>query len=358
MPRMPDRSYWQVGSGKGDRFYYKECLDYGVACVGEGYWETAVSKVEEGDVVILRKGIEEIVAVGRVCNPGDGSKGLADPKDTGKNWLYHFDGWELPAYCHVEWHEPDEHWPSPKQLAQTAICRVKQSEVQHIADQILDQFPEPYNSRYDGPATTKGVLDEEIADFICEHVDLDSHGGLKGTLKSIRSLADDYYEAVYTFQDEVKEHEIRTFLIVPLLLALGWEERELRIEMSPGKLGVKKNQSIDIACFPGGYRPGNERTNKQNCALIIESKRFSAGMSEKAPEQVTGYAQGLDCEVVVVSNGYCYKAFERDKTTKRFREEPSAYFNLRRPTSRYPLNPERVGGTLDLLRFLLPVLYK
>lgn len=38
---------------------------------------------------------------------------------------------------------------------------------------------------------------------------------------------------------KVKEHETRTFLIVPLLLALGWPEQKLKIEW----------YNIDIAFF-------------------------------------------------------------------------------------------------------------
>lgn len=142
---------------------------------------------------------------------------------------------------------------------------------------------------------------------------------------------------------------------MPLLLALGWKEREIKIELSPGRLGIAKNQSIDVALFPGGYEPSRKDSNKDNCKLLIESKRFSAGMTKEAPAQVAEYAQEISGRrTVVVSNGYCYKAFRRDEETDEFHREPCAYFNLRRPTRRYPLYPEKVGGTLDLLTLLLP----
>jgi len=30
---------------------------------------------------------------------------------------------------------------------------------------------------------------------------------------------------------DIREHETRTFLVIPLLLALGWAEQQLKIEM-------------------------------------------------------------------------------------------------------------------------------
>jgi hypothetical protein len=57
--------------------------------------------------------------------------------------------------------------------------------------------------------------------------------------------------------------------------------------------------------------------------------------------------------VVVVSNGYCYKAYLRDDNGE-FNQDPSAYLNLLDPRDNYPLNPENVKGSLELLKYLLP----
>lgn len=76
MPRTPSVvSYWQVGSGQGARDYSQECLDYGLAFVGERY-EDEIRKIEDGDVVVLRDGTRKIVAVGRAISHGGEVTGL------------------------------------------------------------------------------------------------------------------------------------------------------------------------------------------------------------------------------------------------------------------------------------------
>jgi hypothetical protein len=70
--------------------------------------------------------------------------------------------------------------------------------------------------------------------------------------------------------------------------------------------------------------------------------------------QAKTYAEHLsNCELVIVTNGYCYKAYRRGKS-KEFATAASAYLNLLRPRERYPLDPENVDGCLEMLRLLLP----
>jgi hypothetical protein len=52
---MPTKErYWQIGSGRGERDYSRECLDYGIAFVGEQYRED-VEGIRVGDRIILRR---------------------------------------------------------------------------------------------------------------------------------------------------------------------------------------------------------------------------------------------------------------------------------------------------------------
>ena len=57
------------------------------------------------------------------------------------------------------------------------------------------------------------------------------------------------------------------------------------------------------------------------------------------------------CEVVFVSNGYCYKAYRRENG--EFQDKPVAYMNLLRPTDKYPLD-NSVEGCLEIFRLLIP----
>jgi hypothetical protein len=73
-----------------------------------------------------------------------------------------------------------------------------------------------------------------------------------------------------------------------------------------------------------------------------------------APEEARGYVKAFpSCQILVVSNGYCYKTYIR-KDSGDFSTMPSAYLNLLNPRDKYPLDPDNVKGALDVLRWLLP----
>lgn len=339
-------NYWQIGSGTEDRPYAKECLDFGMAFVGD---DKAMEKVKKDDIIVLRRGEEKIVAVGRVTELQEQRGGRED-----KEWLKDFDGWDLSAHCYVEWHKPREPVKA-RGLARYPLCQVRKPELQKQARKIYEEAP-AHKSKGE-PKLTREVTYEEISDFLVQQgwrPEAATH--FVQRLDHVRSLADHYYDFGYPWED-VKEHEIRTFLIVPLLLALGWNEREIKIELSPGDLGVADGRNrIDVACFSDDYQPSDNKTkeNQKNCKLLIESKRFSSGITRGAPGQVKKYAKELtNCKLVLASNGYCYKAFMRHEGKKEFSDTPVAYLNIRAPKYEYPLNPN-IGGALDLLRLLLP----
>lgn len=344
-------NYWQIGTGKEDRNYSQEFLDYGIAAVGRGEKEI-MEKVRENDVIVLKKGVKKIIAVGKVVEHEGKYKGFADAEDEDKDWLLDFDGWELPAYCYVEWrkHEPEQ---INGRMARYTMCKVGQAEVRERADQILNEKPS-YPSKRGGPSWTPKLRDEEIEGFLRQKgLSSEDAKAALSTINDISSLADHYYGFKYHHWTEVKEHEIRTFLIVPLLLELGWNQRQIKIELSPGDLGVADGRkSIDVACFSANYQPGEKEVNREHCKLIIESKRFSFGIGREAIKQAKEYAKDLpDCEVILASNGYCYRAFVRNG--EEFSENPSAYLNLRMPKRKYPLDPG-VDGALKVLEYLWP----
>jgi hypothetical protein len=204
---MPtEKRYWQIGSGQGERDYSRECLDYGIAFVGEKYRED-VERIRVGDRIVLRRGTAKIIAVGRATEHKGRVSEFADEEN--KRWLRDFDGWDLPAFCYVEWHKPATPEEAPG-LSQRAISRVNKSELR-------------------------------------------------------------------------------------------------------------------------------------------------SGVADAALEQAEGYAKPLpNCNLIVVANGYCYKAFERSEPTSAFSKRPSAYLNIREPRDRYPLDPPKVEGALKVFELLLP----
>lgn len=350
---MPEKiTYWQIGSGQGERDYSRECLDYGLAFVGERYW-TDVQRVNAGDIVILRSGTKSIVAVGRAVGHQGEVRGFASEEN--KSWLRDFNGWDLPAYIYVDWYKPRKPVQARVRLAQRAIAQVglKSGRLREQADQILDE-DRLYESNHDGPLPTSKIGDEEINEFLESELGVESARETLSTILQIRRLSRKYYDYGFRHWGEFKEHEIRTFLIVPLLTALGWRREQIKIELNPRRLGERSVKSIDVAGFSSDYQPGEAEENRNNCKLVIESKRFDAGLTYEAFSQARHYAEPMpNCNLILITNGYCYKAFTRSKG-EAFPDRPSAYLNLLKPRNCYPLYPSETYGALEVLRLLLP----
>jgi hypothetical protein len=328
-------NYWQIASGSRGREYTDQFIRFGMAFVGGDDNVAAMSKVKEGDRVLLKRGMYKIVAAGEVINRDGRCRGQDD-----KEWLRDFDGWDLRAYCFVDWHEPDKPFET-EGLTRATIQRVKKKNLKEICDSIIKTVPAKEN--YDPePETPEPVEDAEILSFLIqEGLRPASAEDLTAAFNRIRLLAKYYYDE-HTWEN-IREHETRTFLIIPLLLALGWAEQQIKIE-----LPVAERQRADIACFSKPYQGNND-----DCTLLIETKGFVKGL-DYAQAQAREYAKHFpNCQVVLVSNGYCYKAFRRNESGS-FSRAPSAYLNLLKPRKRYPLDPKNVDGSLEALRLLLP----
>lgn len=335
--------YWQVAAGSSGRDYSREFLEYGMAFVGGATHRETMKKVDHGDIIILKGGRNLIMAAGTVVERDGMATGDGD-----KEWLRDFDGWDLSGYCFVRWHVP----PQPVQthgLVRATIQRAHKQHLKAAADRIISQFPPQDDSKLaTEPAATSPVKDEEILAFLIkEGLRPALAEDLTSAFKRIRLLAAYYYNECWW--EDIGEHEARTFLIMPLLLGLGWMEQQMKVE-----LGVKGVGTLDVACFGRPFSRDSKGTpNKQDCVLILESKAFSKGL-DYAPNQVKKYAKSFpSCRVVVVTNGYCYKAYVRDGTGG-FSTEPSAYLDVLDPRDRYPLDPAGVAGALELLKYLLP----
>ncbi len=324
------RNYWQVAAGSQGRDYAETFLSTGMAFVGGETPEATIEKVDQRDVLVLKRG-QEIVAVGEVVDRNDTIGGYGD-----KEWLYHFDGWHLPAYRYVDWHVPNA-TTTTRGLTRKTIQKLPQQRHRDLADEILRC---PVHEPNGEPPPTKEVSDDQILrHLVAEGLRPDAADQLTNTFRRIRLLADYYYK--YREWRDVREHETRSFLVLPLLLSLGWAEQKLKVE-HPVKRG-----KVDIAGFTESvHKP------KSKCSLIVETKGFATGL-DFAPEQAQRYVQDLEsCQVLVVSNGHCYKAYRR-QSTGEFSETPEAYLDLNRPRDRYPRNPD-VGGALQLLECLIP----
>ena len=290
-----------------------------------------MAQLQPGDRVILKRGLSQIQAVGEVVVRDGKHVGTGD-----KEWLRDFDGWNLDCYCYVDWHLP----PAPiyvEGLTRSTIQRIWKSEIVQQAEDGLRNFA--VAAREDEPRPTLRVEDEQIVEFLIrEGLRIAAAEELTTTFRRVRRLANYYFNHPAGW-GQIREHETRTFLIVPLLLALGWPEQSIKIEqpVTGGK--------VDLALFDGPFAG-----DPSECVTLIETKGFAQGLSH-APGQARGYAEHFPkCQVIFVSNGYAYKAYKR--TGEGFPAEPSAYLNIRDPRDAYPLNP-KIPGALEVLRLLL-----
>jgi hypothetical protein len=325
--------YWQIAAGSFGRDYAADFLRFGMAFVGGERQRRTMKEVACGDRVILKSG-KSIVAVGEVQERNGKCKGDGD-----KEWLRDFDGWDLSAYCFVEWHKLNSPISDPG-LGIATIQRVHRQAIRDRMDKDLSVLP-PLSPPDPEPTPTTEIKDGRILEHLIRHgLRVGVAEELTTAFKRIRLLAQ-YYRDREEEWKEVREHETRTFLIIPLLLALGWAEQQIKIELpvSGGR--------VDIACFPGPYTK-----KSKDAVMLIESKGFSQGL-DLATGQAEQYAESFpDCQLVVVTNGYCYKAFERGNSGYETKT-PSAYLNLLLQRDKYPRNPD-VEGCLKALELLLP----
>jgi hypothetical protein len=161
-------AYWQVGSGQeGRRSYSEECLRFGTAFAGAKYWTGGIGEVRRGDTAVLRYGARKFVAVGKVIEH-DGEVNDCATEER-KAWLKDFDGWDLPAYCYVEWHKAHRSEVARKQLPQSGFSRLKDAEYLEQARRIFDNNL-VYPSNRNGPSTVQRFEDDESKDFLNQHL--------------------------------------------------------------------------------------------------------------------------------------------------------------------------------------------
>ncbi len=307
-----------------------------MAFVGGSEPIATMENVEQGDIIVLKMGTQKILAAGKVIQRDGKHRGDAD-----KEWLRDFDGWDLQAYCYVDWKKPSKP-VAVKGLTRWTIQRLHQQKHKNVAENILNKGSDV--QVVSEPKETRQIEDKEILKFLIkEGLRPSSADDLTNTVSRIRLLADYYYD--FPDWEDIREHETRTFLVVPLLLALGWAEQQIKIEL-PCSVG-----KIDIACFSKSY---SYERKKDECVAIIETKGFSSGL-DYVQKQAKAYSKDFpNCKVVIVTNGYCYKIYLRENGTGQFQTNPSAYINLLKPKDRYPIDPENVGGALDAIKWLLP----
>ena len=335
-------NYWQVAAGDGERDYSKAFVKFGIMLVGPGdpgdYFENKdvyrkhpwgsvvkafAERAQDSDIVVLKRPSKKqwkVLAVGKIkgdyqCLP------IFDDVE----------GWDLQHCRKVEWFLPEGEMLIPG-LARGTFSRIWKPAIAEQTKQALDSgkpiSPQPL------PEIAPKLSDEDLINYLINNgLRPKDAEDLARTIARIRRLVRWYWN----YGANIKEHETRAFLILPLLFALGWSEQRLKIEW----------KATDIAFFDKPYNRQNRDT--KNCIMILESKRFWGGLTY-AEGQVKKYAKNFpNCRHLIVSDGCCYKLFKREDDEWIY----DAYLNILKPKSRHPYEMEK-GGAQDVFLSLMP----
>ncbi len=336
--------YWQVGAGDSGRDYSEVFLKYGVMLIGPGdpgeYFQNQeyyrkvykpnditmfAEQVKDGDIVVLKRPHKrewEIVAIGTVKGEYDYLPVFED-----------VEGWDLQHCRYVEWRRP-KNAVRVKGLTRGTFKAINNQNIIKTINELLEsdnlekpETPDPI------PNLPEKLMDEDLIEILINHgLRIKDAEDLTQTINRIRRLVKWYYEN----GADISEHETRVFLIVPLLLALGWPEQKLKIEWN----------NIDIAFFEKPYTKEDKGSNE--CITILESKRLHEGLSF-AQDQAEKYAKSYPgCNKIIVSDGCCYKLYVRNGDKWNY----SAYLNILKLKRRHPYEPD-VGGAPEVFLSLM-----
>ena len=331
---------WQVAAGDGSRDYAEVFLKFGVILVGPGsageyfsnkdvynvddswayrsFIKPLAEELAKGDLVVLKRpsGYKwEIVAVGEVTSDYCFKDVFSD-----------VDGWDLQHCRKISWKTP---------VSRTIISGLRRGTLYRVHNQqAICEIQKVWSTGEPvTPATFPTEPDEISVDQLIDSLMIEGLPGqtaevVVNTIWHLRRIAKWYN----SHGSDVGEHEIRTFLIVPLLISLGWAEQKVKIEWN----------DIDVVLFDTPY------SDRSKPLVIIESKRLGDGLLY-ASDQAIGYAQAYPtCNKLIVSDGIRYKLFQRVEDQWRY----AAYMNLLAPKRIHPYESDVDGAVLFFLALI------
>lgn len=326
---MTEQNFWAISASDGEeRDYSQIFFDFGVAFVGGENQIKTATHVKLGDYLILKKSAGKggegkfiAYAIGKVLSE------FVDDK-----YFTEVDGWNLGFCCQVEWYSC-----SPKELP------LRQGTIYKIGDEIKSRINEMVSNPKDRikiahkKIEIKSLHNDDITHFLVEQGFAVNHAeNLIRALSRVRLLAD-YYSKL---NRELTEDETRSFLVLPLLLALGWPEQRIRLE----------HNNIDIELYKVPHRCKKDAEPE----VIIEIKRLPHGL-ENAKRQARDYANKTpSCKYFVVTNGLSYRVYNAKSDVD---SKPIASMDVRQLLDTYKFDPE-IKGTREVFKALFPQEYK
>ena len=339
---IENKNYWQHAAGDTDRNYVDLCIKWDVILNGPGYagalpeckerllkdgWTSKKvtglirfsHEMEEGDIVVLRLGTNEIYGVGYIVG--------------GYEWLDIFsdvDGWDLNHVRRVKWFWKDLHKPKTFPAHTLKFGDTTQNLSSDIIIDWIKNLPQPKIPdivKLPPPDATK-VDFNSISEYLFEQGV--SSNSIEVLLKEIDELV--RIARWYKKSTAPSESETVTYLVVPLLRALGW---------TPQKMAVEWN-NVDVALFNKLPR------NDDNLSVVVEAKKKDNSCLS-AKSQAESYADNKqNCQRLIVTDGLRYGVYLRNENIFNL----VAYFNLTSLKNSYPIY--NCYGITEALKIMTP----
>jgi hypothetical protein len=323
---LTGKALWQVGAGDTERAYGHICLTFDVMIAGPGspgpYEESCYAnhgdirrfckEARRGDLVLLRLGTGEVLAVGEIADD------VAD-------WLEAFadvDGWDLQHVRRVRWFQNTAKTFPPKTLGGQvrAFAAVNVGSVKSWVGSL--DIPEFERARdlVQLPTAGSSLDPTELGrQLFVEGLPSEYVNKLMGTFASLQRVASWYWNETKRPAGRPSEQETICYLVVPLLFSLGWSQQAAAIQWN----------YVDVALFAG--MPPTDKT----LACVVEAKLL--GRSVFSPlGQARAYAlrKGREgCERLIVTDGVRYTLYRR--AGDNF--ELEAYLNILDMRDAYPV---------------------
>lgn len=350
---------WQIAAGERGRYYDQLCIDHDMVIMGPGdlgdcrsadyakhVGKSQISAqrakaiehlchgMQAGDVILLRRGYR-VVAVGLIT-------------ENRYEWNATFDdvyGWDLQHLQRVIWQDPmaptlervqrsAELFSSRKQIP--TFTRVKDRSVLDPIRDLISRCSERPLRPLPKPVPAPLCLDEVGHGMFARGLPNTAVDNLIASIERQRRLLRWYGEQGGN-SHRPTEHEVVAYMVLPLLLALGWSEQLLAVEW----------KSIDLA----GFR--QTPTTPDVCALVCEAKHMSHGLQDSL-DQARKYVERrglLTCQNILLTQGGRFYLY-RQRESGGGNWEPCGYVNLEKIRTDH-IAP-RGANALDTLMALTP----
>ncbi len=354
---MVEEKVWQIAAGSRDRDYIKMFYDWGIATIGPGHlgkWDEREYK-KAGDNVVNKNDINTLRRFAKEVKPGNyiilkiGKEvraiGVVEEYKEGNAYFWkenfkYVDGWELGHCIKVKWRKI-------KGLKLSRGLSIQKFRSYTANQKDIDKIKRIIKSKK--PINSKSLYKIENLKLPEKLLEGNYKRYLKPVFKNSGTTPEEFWKQVSKLQKYVNENElynyseeeVKIFLIIPILNALGFCNKHIALE----------HKHIDILLSYEGFtkRDFNDK-EKNKVKIIIESKRVNQGIlyANKQSEEYLKIFNGKNLKYRIVSNGLV--SYIYDSNTK---EGPKACLDIKNLWIKNLPYDDQIKGAVEFIRKLL-----